>query len=211
MKRSTWIMLVAVGVLCASTQLGIADDEGWISLFDGKSLSGWKKAEENQDAWKVADGALMCDGSRCHLFYVGDAQPFRNFEFEAEVKTTPGSNSGIYIHTAYQSEGWPKQGYEVQVNNTHGDPVKTSSLYGVVKVLEAPAKDDEWFKMSIRVEGKQVTVKVDGKTLVEYTEPEDKQAGSDFARVLGEGTFALQAHDPQSKVYFRNLRVKKLP
>jgi hypothetical protein len=204
-------MLVAVGLMCASTQVGIADDEGWISLFDGKTLSGWKKAEENQDAWKVADGTLMCDGSRCHLFYVGDAQPFKNFEFEAEVKTAPGSNSGIYIHTAYQAEGWPKQGYEVQVNQTHGDPVKTGSLYGVVKVLEAPAKDDEWFKMSIRVEGKQVTVKVDGKTLVEYTEPEGKQAGGDFARVLGEGTFALQAHDPQSKVYFRNLRVKKLP
>jgi hypothetical protein len=204
-------MLVAVGLMCASTQVGIADEEGWISLFDGKTLSGWKKAEENQDAWKVADGTLMCDGSRCHLFYVGDAQPFKNFEFEAEVKTAPGSNSGIYIHTAYQAEGWPKQGYEVQVNNTHRDPVKTGSLYGVVKVLEAPAKDDEWFKMSIRVEGKQVTVKVDGKTLVEYTEPEGQQAGGDFARVLGEGTFALQAHDPQSKVYFRNLRVKKLP
>jgi hypothetical protein len=210
-KRSTWTMLVAVGLMCASTQVGIADEEGWISLFDGKTLSGWKKAEENQDAWKVADGTLMCDGSRCHLFYVGDAQPFKNFEFEAEVKTAPGSNSGIYIHTAYQAEGWPKQGYEVQVNNTHRDPVKTGSLYGVVKVLEAPAKDDEWFKMSIRVEGKQVTVKVDGKTLVEYTEPEGQQAGGDFARVLGEGTFALQAHDPQSKVYFRNLRVKKLP
>ena len=211
MKRSTLTMLVAVGLMCASTQVGIADDEGWISLFDGKTLSGWKKAEENQDAWKVADGTLMCDGSRCHLFYVGDAQPFKNFEFEAEVKTAPGSNSGIYIHTAYQAEGWPKQGYEVQVNNTHRDPVKTGSLYGVEKVLEAPAKDDEWFKMSIRVEGKQVTVKVDGKTLVEYTEPEGKQAGGDFARVLGGGTFALQAHDPQSKVYFRNLRVKKLP
>jgi hypothetical protein len=204
-------MLVAVGLMCAATQVGTADDEGWVSLFDGKTLSGWKKAEENQDAWKVADGTLMCDGSRCHLFYVGDAQPFKNFEFEAEVKTAPGSNSGIYIHTAYQAEGWPKQGYEVQVNNTHRDPVKTGSLYGVVKVLEAPAKDDEWFKMSIRVEGKQVTVKVDGKTLVEYTEPAGQQAGGDFARVLGEGTFALQAHDPQSKVYFRNLRVKKLP
>jgi hypothetical protein len=202
--------LAAACLMSLSAQFCPAEDDGWICMFDGKSLSGWKKAEENQDAWKVADGALMCDGSRCHLFYTGDGATFRDFEFEAEVMTAPGSNSGIYIHTKYQAEGWPRQGYEVQVNNTRRDPVKTGSLYGVVKNFEAPAKDNEWFKMNIRVQGKQVTIKVDGKTLIEYTEPEGQKADGDFVRVLGEGTIALQAHDPQSKVYFRNLRIRKL-
>ena len=72
------------------------------------------------------------------------------------------------------------------------------------------AKDNEWYTQEIIVQGKQVTLKVNGKTLVEYTEPNEQEAGKDFERKLGEGTFALQAHDPGSKVYFKNLMVKRL-
>lgn len=197
-----------MALLVSSVQA--ADEDGWVAVFDGKSFDGWKKAEENVDAWKIEEGALVCQGSRCHLFYVGSEAPLKDFEFKAEVMTTPGSNSGIYIHTRYQAEGWPIQGYEVQVNNTHQDPVKTGSLYGTVKVLEAPAKDNQWFEQHVIVKGKRVIVKVDGKQLVDYTEPPNKQPEDGFNRVLGEGTVALQAHDPQSKVYFRNLKVKKL-
>ena len=64
--------------------------------------------------------------------------------------------------------------------------------------------------VAVIVQGKKVTLKVNGKTMVEYNEPEDQKAGSDFTRKIDEGTFALQAHDPGSKVYFRNLRVKRL-
>jgi hypothetical protein len=184
---------------------------GFVSLFDGKSFDGWKKSEENPDSWKVVDGMLMCDGSRCHLFYEGELAPFKNFHFAAEVKTTEGSNAGIYFHTRYQADGWPKYGYECQVNVSHTDPKKTSSLYGVDNVADPGVKDDEWYTQEIIVEGRRIQLKVNGETLVDYTETEGKQADSDnFERRLGEGTFALQAHDPKSKVYFRNLRVKKL-
>ena len=77
-------------------------------------------------------------------------------------------------------------------------------------VLEPAAKDNEWYTQEIIVQGKQIMLKVNGKTLVEYTEPKDQEAGKDFERKLGEGTFALQAHDPGSKVYFKNLMVKRL-
>ena len=123
----------------------------------------------------------------------------------------PGSNSGIYIHTEFQAEGWPRRGYESQVNNTHRDPKKTGGLYGVVDVFEAPAEDNKWFEQHITVKGKQIIIKIDGKTVVDYTEPDDKKPGPDFTRVLDKGTFALQAHDPKSTVYFKNIRVKKLP
>ena len=180
-------------------------------MFDGESLKGWKKAEENPDSWKVVDGMLMCDGARCHLFYVGDLAPLKNFHFKADVKTTKGSNAGIYFHTKYQPEGWPKYGYECQVNVSHGDPKKTSSLYGVENVADPGVKDDEWYTQEIIVKGKHIKLIVNGKTLVDYTEPDDKEAfNKSFERRLSEGTFALQAHDPKSKVYFKNLRVKKL-
>ena len=81
---------------------------------------------------------------------------------------------------------------------------------GVVNVTKAPAKDNEWFTQTIIVKGKQIIIKVNGKTLVDYTEPDDKKPGNGFARVLDKGTFALQAHDPKSKVHFKNLRVRRL-
>lgn len=211
MKLKTAIFTPLCVVMLFVVPLFARAEEGWTCLFDGKSLDGWK-ASENSDSWKVEDGKLVCFGTRSHLFYMGELAPFVNFEFKAQVMTTPGSNSGIYIHTRYQEDGWPKQGYEVQVNNTHKDPKKTGGLYGVQDVFDAPAKDNEWFEMHIVVNGKHITVCVDGKKVVDYTEPADQpNAGGAFTRVLDKGTFALQAHDPKSKVFYKNLQVKKLP
>ena len=213
MRLST-TLLTTLFVLTAG--LPVLGDEaktesGFTSLFDGKTMKGWKLAEENADAWHVEDGNLMCDGERCHLFYVGDLAPMKDFHFKCEVMTTPGSNAGIYFHTKYQPTGWPKYGYECQVNITHKDPKKTSSLYGVENIADPGVKDNEWYTQEIIVRGRNIKLIVNGKTMVDYTESEDKEAFSkDFERRLGSGTIALQAHDPMSKVYFRNLQVKPL-
>ncbi len=187
-----------------------ADESGFESLFDGQTLAGWK-ASENVDSWKVVDGAIVCHGPRSHLFYVGPdaAKPadFTNFHLKAEVMTKPNSNAGIFFHTAFQEEGWPQVGYEMQVNNSQKDPVRTGSIYNVVKNFVPPAEDDTWFTQELIVQGKRITVIVEGKTLFEFVEPE----GVTGTRKLSHGTFALQAHDPGSEVHFRNLRVKRLP
>jgi len=209
MKATTTVITAAL-LFVSATGVSARAEDGWICLFDGETFDGWK-ASENKDSWKIEDGTFVCHGPRSHLFYVGEHAPFVNFEFKADVKTTPGSNSGIYIHTKYQPEGWPKHGYETQVNNTHKDPKKTGGLYGVSDVFEAPAEDNKWFEQHITVNGKQIVVKIDGKTVVDYTEPKDKKPEGNFRRVLSEGTFGLQAHDPKSTVYFKNIRVKKLP
>lgn len=186
-------------------------DEGFVSLFDGESMKGWKTTEENPGSWKVVDGQLVAEGPRSHLFYVGELAPFENFHFKADVMTTPGSNAGIYFHTQYQPEGWPRHGFEVQVNVSHKDPKKSGSLYAVQNVDDPGVKDNQWYTQEIIVQGNKVTTKINGKTMVEYIEPEDQQAFNDqFERRLSEGTFALQAHDPDSKVFFKNLKVKKL-
>jgi len=52
---------------------------------------------------------------------------------------------------------------------------------------------------------------VKGENVVDYTEPEGKEAGRDFTRVLDSGTFALQAHDPESTVSYRKIKVRRLP
>ena len=181
-----------------------------MTLFDGSSMDGWK-INENKDSWRLEDGAIVANGDRSHLFYVGTDKPFKDFEFEAMVMTKPNSNAGIYFHTKWQDKDWPRVGIEAQVNNSYTkDPIKTASLYQIKNVNEAAAKDNEWFKYNIRVEGMHVVVKINDKVIVDYTQPEDKKPGKDFTRVLDKGTFALQAHDPGSTVMFKDIRVRRL-
>ncbi len=201
----------AAMLLLAVVSVVSAEEGEWKSLMDGKSFDGWK-ISENPDSWKIEDGAFVAKGPRSHLFYVGNDKPFKNFEFKAKVKAEKNSNGGVYFHTKFQEEGWPKHGFEAQVNNTHRDPKKTGGLYGVADVMHnSPAKDGEWFDYYIKVDGKRVVIKVDGKVTTDYTEPEGKEPGQDFTRVLDQGTFALQAHDPESIVYFKDIQVRRLP
>ncbi len=185
----------------------------WISLFDGKSLNGWKVGD-NAETFKVENGTIVVNGNMAHLFYDGPVMnhDFKNFEFKAKVMTFPGSNSGIYFHTVYQEKGWPSKGYEVQVNNSHTDWRRTGSLYAVEDVKEVYVKDNEWFTESVTVVGKRVVIKINDKTVVDYTEPENVQRPADMAgRKISDGTFALQGHDPKSKVLFKDIMVKPLP
>ncbi len=186
-------------------------EEGFVSLWDGKSWENWK-INESPESWKIEDGAIVAFGPRSHAFYVGELAPFKNFHLKVDVKAGPNSNGGIYFHTKYQDESWPKEGFETQVNNTYvKDPRKTGSLYAVKDVHQQLIPDNTWWTQEIIVQGKHVIIKIDGRTVVDYTEPAD-YASSDknFSRKISSGTFALQAHDPGSTVHFKNLRVKKL-
>ncbi|MEZ5040200.1 MAG: DUF1080 domain-containing protein [Saprospiraceae bacterium] len=185
----------------------------WVSLFDGSSFAGWK-VNESPETFRIEEGAIVANGNRAHLFYDGPLanHNFKNFEFKAQVMTMPNANAGIYFHTAFQEEGWPAKGYEVQVNNSHSDWRRTGGLYAIDDVKEAPAKDNEWFTQHIIVNGKHVIVKINDKTVVDYTEPENPERPEGMAqRLISSGTFALQGHDPGSKVLFKDIMVKVLP
>lgn len=201
--------IVALGALAGTLPAqGAPPADGFVPLFDGKSLEGWR-ANENAASFQVVGGEIVVHGERSHLFYEGPVRgaEFANFELEVEALTQQGANSGVFFHTRFQDEGWPAAGYEAQVNSTHGDEIKSGSLYGVVKVNPAPTQDGRWFTMNVRVVGRRITVRVDGRIVVDWLEPEDVRG----ARRLGRGTFALQAHDPASEVRYRAVRVKALP
>ena len=186
--------------------------EGWTSLFNGKNLDGWKVGA-NASSFSVVDGAIKVAGPVAHLFYTGSVKnhKFKNFEFKAKVMTKPGANSGIYIHTEYQQEGWPSQGYEVQVNNSHTDWKRTGSLYDIKDIKETYVKDNEWYTEYVKVQGKRITIMINDKVVVEYDETDaDKRAVNGKGRVLGTGTFALQAHDPKSVVLYKDIMVRPL-
>jgi hypothetical protein len=204
------LLTCLIAGLTTAAALAADSEQGFVQLFDGKSFDGWKIAEPETKSWSIKDGALVANGNPSHLFYVGDEKPFKNFELKVDVMTEPNSNGGIYFHTKFQEKGWPREGFECQVNVTHSDWIKTGSLYGLASIGVTPAKDGEWWTQHITVEGSKVTVRVDGRKVLEYNEPAGAQPGKDFKRKISEGTFALQAHDSKSVVRYKNIRVKRL-
>ncbi len=207
-----------VPLLALLSLVARAADAEWISMFNGKDLAGWKSNEETPGCFYVTNGVIKVNGGRAHLFYVGPDghASFTNFEFKAKVLTTPGSNSGIYFHTQFEQKGWPYAGFECQVNTTHSDRKKTGGLYAVKDVVDnAPSKDFEWFDYGIKVEGKHVTLTINGKVTADWTQPEDWDphvALKDMdGRKLGSGTIALQGHDPKSTTFFKDLFIRPLP
>jgi len=133
--------------------------------------------------------------------------------------TTPGSNSGIYIHTKLKDDQWPQAGYECQVINSgremdggYIEHKMTASIYAVRNTWRAPVADDTWFEYRIKVSGKTIQTFINGELICQYTEAPNAWRGKDKpGRYLSSGTFALQCHDPKSVVYFRNLKVRLLP
>jgi len=187
--------------------------DGWVSIFNGKDLTGWK-VNEAPEGVKVVDGAIVLNGKRAHVFYAGDVKnaDFKNFEFKADVLIKPNSNSGIYFHTKFQPDGWPAAGYEAQVcAQGYKDPRKTGSVYAVKDLAESPVKEDEWFEYHITVKDKKIEIRLNGKLVNEFTEPADWTPPKGMpGRKLASGTFALQVHDPGSTVMYKNIRVKPL-
>jgi hypothetical protein len=203
---------LALLALFALAPLQAADD-GWVSLFNGKDLTGWR-VNENPATFTVQDGAIVAKGPRSHLFYDGDFRKhtFTNFELKVDVMTQPSANGGIYILTEFQASGWPGKGFEVQVNNSYpGDARKTGSLYEVQDVKEDLVKDNVWFTEHIIVKGDTIVVRVNDKEVVRWTQPAGWAGTSGFAgRRIAPGTIALQGHDAGSTTYYKNILIKPL-
>ena len=213
--RQGW-MLAAV-VLCSAAPLRAQN--GWVTILDTKSFKDWKVAPGSPRArveetatekrvvagdslrdgkWTFKDGVLHGEGGVSHIFSPrGD---YENFVYSAEIKIKNWGNSGQYFRTAF-GNGFPN-GYEAQVNSTHADPVRTGSLYGLAKVTERLVPPDAWFTQEITAVGNHITIKVNGKTTVDFV---------DEKRSHTKGHFAFQQHNLGSEVWIRNVRVKELP
>jgi hypothetical protein len=171
--------------------------DGWISMFDGKTLTGWK-ASQSPESWKVVDGAIVGDGPVSHLFWM--VRECDNCEFRAEVKLNHSGNSGMYFRTAF-GPGFPK-GYESQVENTSPDPQKTGSLYGFSKITDQLIQDDTWWTQDIIARGNHIIIKVNDKVVTDFV---------DQKNTYTKGYLALQQHNPGSIVQYRNLMMRPLP
>ncbi len=212
-------LVLAAGLQSAAPPL----EPGFTSLFNGSDFTGWKISGP-AESFTIRDGAIVANGPTSHAFYDGGFHDhsFRNFELKVDVMTRAGSNGGVYVLTELQEPAagivratgrFPSKGFEIQVNNSHSDRIRTGSLYHVVDILDdSPAKDDEWFTEDIIVKGDTITVSVNGKQVVQWTQPADWMGGREGPgrKITGPGTIALQGHDPKSTVYYKNIRIKPL-
>jgi hypothetical protein len=194
--RMVFVIVLALLVALPLVLPVVAQENGWIEMFDGETLDGWKPTE-NPEGWTVENGEIVGRGPRSHLFWM--EQPCRNCEFMAEVRVSDGGNSGMYFRAEFMT-GWPN-GYEAQVNSTDGDPRRTGSLYSLSDIEEQLVPPDTWFTQHIIADGNHITISVNGETVVDYTDAENQ---------FTEGYLALQQHDAESEVHYRNLRMRPL-
>lgn len=198
-----------------------ADD--WLPLFNGHDLTGWR-ANNDPDSFQVENGVLRCHALgayKAHLFYVGDRkdglETFKNFELEATMRAEPNSNGGIFVHTDMSTRDAAKhlaKGYEVQLNSSAKEKQKTGSLYAIVAVDTSPVDETQWFVIRIVVQDKRITAAINGQQVLDYSEPDNVVRPPERSGRLFDpsgGAIALQAHDPQSIWYFKEIRIKPLP
>jgi len=235
------LLLAATGVAAALAAPAAADDkadEGWVPLFNGKDLTGWrihpepnkgaiKKVIAKEDGgkvvgydaegrdgktvslWAVKDGLLIGAGPASHLF--SEKDDYTDFRYRVEAKINDKGNSGQYFRTKFES-GFPP-GYEVQINATGRDAIKTGSLYpdgrtklkGFAKEIcvmdTAPHKPDEFFVQEVVAQGNHIQIFVNGKKTVDFKDPNNTYT---------KGHFALQGHDPGTVVTFKKVEYKPL-
>jgi hypothetical protein len=189
-------------------------EAGFTSLFNGKDLTDWK-AGAPPDTFKVENGMIVANGvgGPGHLYYDGaiGSHAFTDFDLKVDALARYRSNGGVYVMTQFQPQGFPSNGFEIQVNNSHTDRIRTGSLYHVVDLSVIPAKDDEWMPMEIIGRGQTIAISVKGQEVVHWTQPDDWQTNYDTtSRKIAPGTIAFQAHDPYSVTAYSNIRLKLL-
>jgi hypothetical protein len=140
--------------------------KGWIPLFNGKDLTGWKPRHGDKiESWKVVDGVLINSPSKDKggQDIVSD-QKFKDFDVYYEYRIPQGSNSGFYLRGRY----------EIQILDDHGQTANPSSN-GAVYSLGAPSrnvsrKPGEWQSVFAKIVGRKITVVLNGVKIVENFE-----------------------------------------
>ncbi len=185
------------------------DSAGWVQLFNGKDLKGWKTHPKSPGKWRVEEGAIVSGGNKgSHLF--SDRGDYENFYYRIEAKINDLGNSGQYFRAKF-APGYPP-GYEAQINSTFPpDPQRTGSLYNLAKVTKVLVPPDTWFTQEVIAKGNHIIIKVNGEKVVDYMDKANK-----FTR----GHFALQQHDAykdkegkvhETVLHVRKIEVKELP
>jgi len=167
--------------------------DGWILLFDGATLFGWQAATAAD--WRVVDGTVTVSSGQPGL--LASTSDFGDYQLQLDFKTPKGTNSGVFLRTPAVPTDPAKDCYELNIADPDTSPFFTGSFVGRQKGTEYP-QSDEWQSFDVTAEGGHFVIKVDGRQLLDYTDPQP----------LGRGKIGLQFN--VGAVAFRNIKLKPL-
>ncbi len=175
--------------------------QGWILLFDGKSLNGWESRPTtnqegdqtgNQPDWTVKNGALVCGGAVPS--WIGTTRSFSDFHLKLEFRGPEKVNSGVFLRS--QKEGAPhRTGYELQIWDYQPAGYNTGSLVGSLKAPATKILPDQWNSYDITVNGGHFVIVLNGTTLLDVR---------DSAHASGVVGFQCQR---DNRIEFRNIKL----
>lgn len=206
--------------------------EGWMLLFDGKSMDGWKffKDKEN-NSWEIVDGTLHCkpyeEGVTDKRADIMTVSTFDNFELAFDFKVAPKGNSGVMYRVVEDYDEPYLSGPEFQVIDDvgypgEGDPLKDTQLTGANYDMHAAATKaakpiGEWNSARLVVNGTHVEHWLNGEKVVEYeiNSPDwtERKKGSKWNEAAGYAASPaghIDFQDHGTEVTYRNIMIKKL-
>jgi serine/threonine protein kinase/formylglycine-generating enzyme required for sulfatase activity/Leucine-rich repeat (LRR) protein len=192
--------------------VGSSDADGWVQLFNGKDLTGWKTPPDQPGDWRVVNGALTSQGGTSHLFT--DRGDYRNVHVRVEARLDQGSDSGLWFRTEFGVNKVSKSsgmryplGYEAHFNYSgqeHDNQLGVLNIAGVRNYSPSPSNPAEWFVMDVIAVDNRIIIKVGGKTTVDFVDVQNRYASGHFALQCG-GAGKVSA------VHFRKIEIKELP
>lgn len=219
--RRAMALLVLLGAAPVARAQVVGDKEkadGFVSLFNGRDLAGWKfYGGAKAEGWTVADGLLVCTGKRPG--WLGTGRDYADFVLRLEYRLDPAGNSGVYLRAP--EEGWiSRAGMEIQLlDDNHPKYARldfyqySGSLYHVVAPRQRAGKPaGQWNALEVRAQGRRLVVMLNGKKVVDadldHLRKDATVAREHTGLARTAGRLGLQSHS--SRVEFRNLRVKEL-
>jgi hypothetical protein len=173
--------------------------EGWILLFDGKSLNGWEgrptSVRNTTGDWTVENGSLVC-GGKVPSWLSGD-RTFSDYELKVEFRGGEKVNSGVFLRS--QKEGQPHiTGYELQIWDYQPAGFLTGSLVGSQKAAPTKILPDQWNSYDITAQGDHFVIVLNGKTLLDAHDPAHSS-----------GLIGFQCQQ-DNRIEFRNIKLRPL-
>jgi hypothetical protein len=208
MKVITLILLNAF-LLAGTTLAPAPPGQGWVPLFNGKDLSGWRA--HGKEKWVVQNGAIMGEAVTDKYGYLVTEKTYRDFELRVKFKCDAAGNYGVFIRSRITGEG--EYGPDIEGTQIEIDPARdTGGIYEsagrqwIARNNEQSAraiKPYEWNEMEISAKGNHIVTRLNGVEIVDFTDPAQK---------FFEGIIGLQLHSGGGgKIHFKDIEIRVLP
>lgn len=157
----------AAGTGFRPLQLLSKDDvqKGWIELFDGQTMFGWKP--NNDVNWSIQDGVIRANEGEPGLLMT--TAPFADFELRFEARLEKDGNSGVFLRSLFNPRDPAADCYELNICDSH-PAFRTGSLVGRAQAAEATTGEGTWRSYYVRAEGPHIVVQIDGKQVLDFND-----------------------------------------